>query len=98
MGLLSSLDEPTRCQGNDGPTFGDLVGESRDNLERDRCVKQIRESFKRTKLKARERYMIASILEGMTLKEIGEDLGITESRASQIVTAVFKRMRNAKRC
>ncbi len=90
---VTNLDEPDK---NTGLTAADLVADKNElpfqNLENDERRRQLAKAVE--KLPERERQVIALYyLEELTMKEIGEVLGVSESRVSQMRSQAVIRLR-----
>lgn len=90
-GVRFSIDEPFGSQNNDGSTISGLVGSFRDGLAIDRELE-----FYCSILTGKERIIFELYSQGATLKEIAKEFGVTESRASQMMTKLENKIKNLK--
>lgn len=90
--VTRSLDEEVKNEGGEMMSFLDVLSNGEATL--DHGPQQLEEIHRLLpKLNVTEGYILLSyIYEGNTLREIGEWLGLTESRASQLLAAAFRRL------
>ena len=93
--VLVALDEPDRGP-DDSSLFDRLADEAAarpgDELEQAQMLEQLRAGLMR--LARKDRLVLSlSYYEGLTLKEIGDLLGVSESRVSQIRARALRRLR-----
>lgn len=96
-GVTLSLDGPATLEDDGGRSLDEVIPagdgeEVVDAMSREEELALLREAL--AELPERERTVLGLYyLEGLTLREVGELLGVTESRISQIRTAVLGRLR-----
>jgi RNA polymerase sigma factor (sigma-70 family) len=86
--LTKSLEQPLSTSDDTSATLGDLIGSFRDGVEYGRELE-----LNLSVLSEREQMIFLMRLEsGMNQKEIGDELGFTESRASQLLMDITEKL------
>jgi RNA polymerase sigma factor for flagellar operon FliA len=94
--LFSLISSDTPLDEDGGATIGDQLSGHEPTVEEAWVERELTEEMLAalTNLPERERMVVSKFyLDGRTLKEIGAELGVTESRACQIAKAGTSRMR-----
>lgn len=82
--------------GTDSARLGDILPDVRARAEFDRVEARVALPHAVRRLDRREILVLAAITEGFTLREVAEELGVTESRVSQVVQDIVRRRRRRR--